>query len=327
MMRKTCGTAIRKFDIDVMGNLRSVTLPDSTQIRYLIDGANRRIGKLRNNVLEKSWLWQSQLRPAAQLDIAGNAQQFYLYGEKVNVPSYLVNRENGVNVTYRVISDHLGSVRLVVNADTGVVAQRLRYDEFGVVLEDTNPWVQPFGCAGGFYDADTGLVRFGARNYDSGVGRWLIKDAAGFSGGLNTYGYVSSDPINKLDLNGEAEVCSRALDGAAGVKVGDVRHDQIWYDDGGESSGFFGDDRVRADYIDPENPSAGERSKDEYGNCKYIGSDADTRAAEERVKKTMDMDWTALNNCQGYVDKVTNDTQLTDARIKPVGEAYTRKKP
>jgi len=231
MARKTCGSAITQFDIDVMGNLRSVTLPDSTQIRYLIDGANRRIGKLRNNVLEKSWLWQSQLRPAAQLDIAGNAQQFYLYGEKLNVPSYLVSRENGVNVTYRVISDHLGSVRLVVNADTGVVAQRLRYDEFGVVLEDTNPGFQPFGYAGGFYDADTDLVRFGARDYDSAVGRWLAKDPMGFSSGqINFYCYVKSDPVNLIDLSGTVEVATgpqvesagNALKRAAGSKPNSI---------------------------------------------------------------------------------------------------------
>ncbi len=325
MTRKTC-SAITQFDIDVMGNLRSVTLPDSTQIRYLIDGANRRIGKLRNNVLEKSWLWQSQLRPAAQLDAAGNAQQFYLYGEKLNVPSYLVNRENGVNVTYRVISDHLGSVRLVVNADTGVVAQRLRYDEFGVVLEDTNPGFQPFGYAGGFYDADTGLVRFGARDYDSRTGRWIAKDAAGFSGGLNTYGYVSSDPLNKIDLNGEAEICSRALNGTGGIKVGDARHDQIWYGDTGKNSGFFGDNIIGPDYIDPKDPSKGERSKDEYSDCNYIGPDAMTREVEERVKKTMDMDWTIINNCQGYASKIANDPQLVNERIKPVGGVYTRKK-
>jgi len=32
------------------------------------------------------------------------------------------------------------------------VAQRLDYDEFGVVLMDTNPGFQPFGFAGGIYD-------------------------------------------------------------------------------------------------------------------------------------------------------------------------------
>ena len=39
------------------------------------------------------------------------------------------------------------------------------YDAFGRVLADTAPGFQPFGFAGGLYDHDTGLVRFGARDY------------------------------------------------------------------------------------------------------------------------------------------------------------------
>ena len=42
-------------------------------------------------------------------------------------------------VTYRIITDNQGSVRLVVNAETGEVMQRLDYDSFGRVLRDTTP--------------------------------------------------------------------------------------------------------------------------------------------------------------------------------------------
>ena len=63
------------------------------------------------------------------------------------------------------------------------------YDEFGQVVADTNPGFQPFGFAGGLYDADTGLTRFGARDYDPVVGRWTSKDPARFSGGWNLYAY------------------------------------------------------------------------------------------------------------------------------------------
>lgn len=45
---------------------------------------------------------------------------------------------------YRFITDHLGSVRLVVNVSTGTVARRIDYDGFGKVLTDTNPGF-PFG--------------------------------------------------------------------------------------------------------------------------------------------------------------------------------------
>jgi len=51
--------------------------------------------------------------------------------------------------TYQILSDHLGLVRLVVNASSGVVRQRLDYDEFGNVTSDSNPGFQPLGFAGG----------------------------------------------------------------------------------------------------------------------------------------------------------------------------------
>ena len=101
---------------------------------------------------------------------------------------------------YRIITDHLGSVRLVIDATTGAIAQEMSYDEFGRVLSDTNPGFQPVGFAGGLYDLDTGLVRFGARDYDAEVGRWTAKDPIGFGGdGPNLYLYVLGDPINLID--------------------------------------------------------------------------------------------------------------------------------
>ena len=67
--------------------------------------------------------------------------------------------------TYRLIRDQVGSVRLVVDADTGAIAERIEYDSFGRVLGDLNPGFQPFGFGGGLADPDTGLVRFGLRDY------------------------------------------------------------------------------------------------------------------------------------------------------------------
>ena len=106
-------------------------------------------------------------------------------------------------MTYRIISDHLGSVRLVVNATDGSIAQRIDYDEYGIVVVDTNPGFQPFGFAGGLYDQHTKLTRFGARDYDAFTGRWTSKDPIGFAGGdVNLYGYVMNDPVNLIDPDG-----------------------------------------------------------------------------------------------------------------------------
>ena len=106
-------------------------------------------------------------------------------------------------VVYRIISDHLGSPRLVIDTTTGTVVQRIDYDEFGNVTQDTNPGFQPFGFAGGIYDFDTGLVRFGARDYDPETGRWTAKDPIKFNGGdTNFFGYVVSSPVNHIDSSG-----------------------------------------------------------------------------------------------------------------------------
>ena len=103
---------------------------------------------------------------------------------------------------YRIITDDLGSVRLVIDPVTNTILQRLSYDEFGRVVEDTNPGFQPFGYAGGLYDADTGFVHFGARDYDPQVGRWTTKDPILLAGGFNLYVYVGNDPINATDVSG-----------------------------------------------------------------------------------------------------------------------------
>ena len=105
------------------------------------------------------------------------------------------------------VVDHLGSVRLVVDVETGDVAQRLDYDALGRVTLNTNPGFQPFGFAGGMYDVDTELVRFGARDYDASTGRWTTKDPMGIRASVtNLYTYALNDPISVKDPLGR-QVC------------------------------------------------------------------------------------------------------------------------
>jgi RHS repeat-associated protein len=150
-------------------------------------------------VLVQGFLYQGQLEPVVEFDGSGNVVARFVYASKPHVPDYLIKG----GVTYRIISDHLGSPRLVVDTTTGVIVQRINYDEFGNILQDTNPGFQPFGFAGGLYDRDTGLTRFGARDYDAEVGRWTAKDPIGFQAqDPNLYGYVFNDPVNDIDPAG-----------------------------------------------------------------------------------------------------------------------------
>jgi RHS repeat-associated protein len=188
------------YNYDALGNLITATLPDGTQIAYIIDGTNRRIGKKVNGTLVQGFLYKDQLNPIAELDGTNNVVARFIYASRDNVPDYMV--KNGT--IYRIISDHLGSPRLVVDVATGQIVQRMDYDAFGIITLDTNPGFQPFGFAGGIYDQQTQLVRFGSRDYDAQTGRWTAKDSRLFSGGdTNLYGYVLNDPINLRDPNGQ----------------------------------------------------------------------------------------------------------------------------
>ncbi len=120
-------------------------------------------------------------------------------GDALGVPDLIIRG----GTTYRIIADQVGSVRRIVEVSTGAVAQELTYSPFGKVLSDSSPGWQPFAYAGGLYDTDTKLVRFGARDYDAEVGRWTAKDPAGFKGGLNVFVYVEADPVNFVDPHGK----------------------------------------------------------------------------------------------------------------------------
>jgi YD repeat-containing protein len=164
--RETATSETTTYAYDELGNLVSVSVPDGRIIEYVIDAANRRIGKKVNGVFVQGFLYGDQLNPVAELDASGNVLSRFVYGSRPNVPDYMIQG----GTTYRILSDHLGSPRLVVNTTTGAIAQRLDYDEWGRVLQDTAPGLQPFGFVGGIYDAGTRLVRFGARDYGPEVG-------------------------------------------------------------------------------------------------------------------------------------------------------------
>jgi YD repeat-containing protein len=197
LLSKITGAQTTDYQYDVLGNLMNVTMPDGTKIEYLIDGQNRRIGKKVNGALVQGFLYGDGLRPVAELDGDGNVVNRFVYAGG-NVPDYIIRG----SVIYRIVIDHLGSPRIVIDASTGAVAQRMDYDEFGNVTSDTNPGFQPFGFAG---------------DYDAQVGRWTVKDPIIFSGGdTNLFGYVLNDPINMIDPSGLLSLEGSAYGGFGG---------------------------------------------------------------------------------------------------------------
>jgi len=157
------------------------------------------IAPAKNPGVSQDKLLSQQERPAAEFDGSGKLVARYVYGTRGNVPELMV-RADGV---YRFVVDERGSVRLVVKSD-GVVVHRRDYDAWGEVTKETGTALHPFGYAGGLYDGAIGLVRFGARDYDPSLGRWLAKDPDLLDDGMNVSAYGDDDPIDFQDPSGLA---------------------------------------------------------------------------------------------------------------------------
>ncbi len=174
-----------------------MSLSDGRTIEYVHDPLGRRIAKKINSTVVEKYLWQDRTRLLAVYD-GNNALVMRFEYADGRMPAAMTTNDSSV---YYLTCDQAGSLRIVTDI-SGTVVRRLDYDSFGnVISPDNNPAPEtPFGFAGGLHDRDTGLVRFGYRDYDPDAGRWTAKDPVRFAGrNSDLYGYCMNDPVNLKD--------------------------------------------------------------------------------------------------------------------------------
>ena len=201
LAEKTTPDGTTTYTYGTLGELKSVVKPDGTVIKYYQNADQQRVAKEVNGTIVEKYLWKDLTTLLAVYD--GNdslTSRFEYAGERMPYKMTI-----GDGTVYYLAYDQVGTLKAVTTED-GTIVKKVEYDTFGNVLSDSaSDFKVPFGFAGGLYDPDTGLTRFGYRDYDAETGKWTAKDPIGFDGGdTNLYGYVLGDPINLIDPEGLA---------------------------------------------------------------------------------------------------------------------------
>lgn len=195
---KVVGSQETRYTYSSRGELKRVELPDGRVVEYEHDPLGRRIAKRIDGQVVEKYLWQGRTQLLAVYNASDEVLMRFEYaGGRMPV------RMLKDGQTYYLAYDQVGTLRAVFDAE-GSVVKTVEYDSFGNVIADSAPeFAVPFGFAGGLHDRDTGLVRFGYRDYDPKVGRWTAKDPIGFEGGDPTLQtYCLGDSINLMDPEG-----------------------------------------------------------------------------------------------------------------------------
>jgi len=110
--------------------------------------------------------------------------------------------------TYSVCNDANGNVMGLIDLDTTTLTARFDYDAFGNQVTDWSApghhaWeISRIRFSSKRQDPNTGWLYYGYRWYDAENGRWPSRDPIEEQGGINLYGMVGNDPLNRLDYLG-----------------------------------------------------------------------------------------------------------------------------
>lgn len=190
------------------------------------DWQGRRIGKAVYERAATGWVRRSDTRfvyegwnLVAELDAQAGLSVLrqYVWGPDLSGGRQgaggvggLIGMEAG-GAAFAILSEVNGNVMGIAalsGPQAGQLAARFDYDAFGNRITNTGPDVElcPFGFSSKYFDAETGLAYYGFRYYSPEMGRWLSRDPAEEQGGLNLYGMVGNDTINRIDMLGLADI-------------------------------------------------------------------------------------------------------------------------
>jgi RHS repeat-associated protein len=144
-----------------------------------------------------------------ELDTAGAVINSYTWGLDLSetlqgaggVGGLLAMQDAGTGAVHLPFYDGNGNVVGLFDTATETLVGEYEYGPFGEVLRATGV-TATFGFSTKYADVETGLLYYGYRFYSPDTGRWLSRDPIGEEGGVNLYGFVSNNGVNRVDVHG-----------------------------------------------------------------------------------------------------------------------------
>lgn len=194
---------------------RSSTVISGGSVSYLYNALDQRVRKAGAGSLASigivDYVYDDTGHLIGQYDANGMTQETVYLGD-VPVAVLTRNATGQMTVNY-IFSDHLDTPRLIVRAsDNKAVWNWLETDPFGAIQPVADPsglgkFVYDVRFPGQVYDQESGLYYNYYRDYDPQTGRYVQSDPIGLAGGINTFGYVSGNPVSRTDAVGLCPMC------------------------------------------------------------------------------------------------------------------------
>jgi RHS repeat-associated protein len=207
----TCVGDVHQAVYDGYGNLATANHTFSDFTSYATDALGHRIAKWQGT-LQRMYLYGLDGNPVAEMDGSGNWLQTNVHAGGKFIAEYQGND------TFFNHTDHLGSIRAQSNSSNTrtLTCFNLPFGDQMNCSGNTDPAGYHF--TGKEHDPESSLDNFGARYYNSSIGRFMTPDFSESDSdpepvpygdisnpqSLNLYAYVNNNPLTNTDPDGHS---------------------------------------------------------------------------------------------------------------------------
>ncbi|MCF8063364.1 MAG: RHS domain-containing protein, partial [Deltaproteobacteria bacterium] len=178
----TLSDGIRSYEYNQNNRLARVTQGEELLAEYAYDGLSRRVRKVAQGTTTY-YHYDLEGNLIAETGPNGDPIRDIIYRDGERIAMKVYGAQAGI---YYFLNDHLGTPRMLVNADGRIVWQAA-YLPFGETVLIKEEIQNPFRFPGQYFDEETGLHYNYHRYYDPRTGRYLRPDPIGLIGGINLY--------------------------------------------------------------------------------------------------------------------------------------------